>query len=349
MDLSIIIPLYNCEQHLPTTFKVLESQEIFNPNIMKAEIILIDDESTDNTLLLAKEFQSKHTNVSVISKKNEGQHIARNIGLDMASGEYIYMMDDDDIMHPGCLKQFLSYAIREKPDVFIFRWKAINPDDINKILSSDTYTDNNHITFNGCGDNFIIQTEGLISQYPIWNKLFRRDFINQFNIRFNKSVIFGEDVAFVWTTFLSAKTVIVVDKIGYYWINNPHNCTNTTNKDKDRGNKRNLSKEQLALCLKELLTKQTGASQKVRDLLAATTDLFLFGYWLFRLKVGCNNIESDSHLERQKDWGIYPISTPFPKTFFAQGYKNLLFRVLWFIISREYLLKACIRFRNVLL
>ena len=81
MDLSIIIPLYNCENYLPLTFRVLESQELFHNKDINAEIILVDDGSMDNTLSLAKKFQSERSNVTVIPNSHKGLSETRNVGL----------------------------------------------------------------------------------------------------------------------------------------------------------------------------------------------------------------------------------------------------------------------------
>lgn len=91
--LSIIIPAYNVENYI---VRCLSS--IYQPNSDESrfEVLVIDDGSTDNTLLVANEFSSSHSNIRVIHKPNGGVSTARNIGLDKSIGKYIMFVDADD-------------------------------------------------------------------------------------------------------------------------------------------------------------------------------------------------------------------------------------------------------------
>ena len=88
---SIIIPVYNVEQYLP---KCLDS--IINQTLKDIEIICINDGSIDNSLSILKEYASKDDRIIIIDKENEGQGIARNLGIKKAKGKYIGFVDPDD-------------------------------------------------------------------------------------------------------------------------------------------------------------------------------------------------------------------------------------------------------------
>ncbi len=94
---SVIIPAYNSEKWLKSSVSSALSQ-----TWSKKEIIIIDDGSSDNTLKLAKEFES--SSVKVISQKNKGASSARNSGLQIAQGDFIQWLDADDILAPDKLK-----------------------------------------------------------------------------------------------------------------------------------------------------------------------------------------------------------------------------------------------------
>ncbi|WP_051534663.1 glycosyltransferase family 2 protein [Deefgea rivuli] len=88
---SIIVPIYNVEQYLDKCILSIRNQSFDN-----FELLLIDDGSTDNSLMIAQEHAKSDSRIQVVSKINEGQGLARNAGLRMASGDYIMFVDSDD-------------------------------------------------------------------------------------------------------------------------------------------------------------------------------------------------------------------------------------------------------------
>lgn len=93
MKLSIIIPVYNVERYLR---QCLES--CLNQDVPKSqyEVIIVNDGSPDNSQAIIDEYSSKYDNVRVLKKKNGGLSSARNAGLNIASGDYIWFVDSDD-------------------------------------------------------------------------------------------------------------------------------------------------------------------------------------------------------------------------------------------------------------
>ena len=100
IKISIIIPVYNTEKYLK---KCLDS--IINQTLKSLEIICIDDCSTDNCLHILKEYQLKDNRIKIIEQKeNKGQGVARNLGLNIAEGEYIMFLDPDDWLELNALE-----------------------------------------------------------------------------------------------------------------------------------------------------------------------------------------------------------------------------------------------------
>ncbi len=96
MLLSIIIPAYNVEKYIVGCLDSCLAQDIED-----MEVIVVDDGSTDRTTALLQQYASQHGNVRVVSQSNQGQSVARNRAIEMAQGEYIYMVDADDKMMEG--------------------------------------------------------------------------------------------------------------------------------------------------------------------------------------------------------------------------------------------------------
>lgn len=126
---SVVMAIYNAEEYLQEALDSLVDQTLeFKDNI---QLVLVDDESTDNSLAIAEEFEKLYPdNVKVLKQKNQGQSAARNLGLKYATGELINFMDSDDIFDKKAFQTtWENYS--ENPDVLVFkakinRFEAIN-------------------------------------------------------------------------------------------------------------------------------------------------------------------------------------------------------------------------------
>ena len=88
---SIIVPVYNTEQFLPSCIESILAQDYKN-----IEIVLINDGSKDKSLDICKEYSQKHYNIIFIDKENTGQADSRYVGYRRSSGDYIFCVDSDD-------------------------------------------------------------------------------------------------------------------------------------------------------------------------------------------------------------------------------------------------------------
>ena len=102
--ISFIIPIYNAEQYLAQCIESIIAQR----GAYSLEIILIDDESTDNSLAIAQAYAGKDSRVIVLTHAHAGQSAARNLGLHHAKGEYIAFVDADDYLAPDWCQQHIE-------------------------------------------------------------------------------------------------------------------------------------------------------------------------------------------------------------------------------------------------
>lgn len=105
---SIIIPLYNAEKYIKETINAALQQTWPNK-----EIIIIDDGSTDNSLVIIRQFESQH--VKIFTQKNQGASAARNHGLQLAKGKYIQFLDADDLLNTNKIEAQLE-LLADYPD-----------------------------------------------------------------------------------------------------------------------------------------------------------------------------------------------------------------------------------------
>jgi len=112
--ISIVIPIFNVAAYLPQCMKSVLSQSVEGQEL---EIILVDDGSTDECPVLCDEYVQQDTRVRVIHKKNGGLSDARNAGMRVAQGEWIFFLDSDDWLAPDAIKKLYTFAIENSCDV----------------------------------------------------------------------------------------------------------------------------------------------------------------------------------------------------------------------------------------
>ena len=112
---SVIIPVYNTAPYLR---KALDS--ICNQTLKELEIIIIDDGSTDESSLIINEYAQKDSRIHIYQQPNQGQGVARNLGLSHASGEHIYFMDSDDILQNNALEICYNKCVNNQLDFVLF-------------------------------------------------------------------------------------------------------------------------------------------------------------------------------------------------------------------------------------
>ena len=109
---TIIVPVYNTQQYLKECFDSIVAQTYKN-----IEVIIVDDGSTDNSLSICEEYESKYNNIRVIHKENGGGGSARNVALEIATGDYIIFVDSDDWILPTAAEHLVQLTEKYNADV----------------------------------------------------------------------------------------------------------------------------------------------------------------------------------------------------------------------------------------
>lgn len=180
MKLSIIIPVYHTQD---TLARCIDS--ILQQSFIDYEIILVDDESPDESPMLCDKYAQKHENIKVIHKRNGGLSDARNAGIEKAKGEYITFIDSDDAMQKGSLLPLMK-ELDQHPNVDILEypiWERLGHSTREHLLTFSPYTYDNP-------SEYWLSEDGFKHTYAC-NKIFRRTLFDY--IRFPKGKNF-EDV-----------------------------------------------------------------------------------------------------------------------------------------------------------
>ncbi len=185
--ISVIIPVYNSEQFL---VQCLES--VVGQVYRELEIICIDDGSTDGSLEILNCFQQREQRIKVVCQLNRGVSVARNRGLELASGDFCYFLDSDDFLEPTALGKMVHRAKLDESDlVLVDYYKFVNSDkkSIERMYS------------------LCPTRKEPIILHTAWSYLFRRALITPFpEAKFPENISQGEDSVFsLLLMFLAAR------------------------------------------------------------------------------------------------------------------------------------------------
>ena len=207
---SIIVPIYNVEKYLPRCLDSLSGQTFCD-----FEAILVDDGSTDKSGEIADARAAADSRFRVIHKENGGLSSARNAGLDTARGRYIYFADSDDFVEPGLLERVVP-LMDAGWDMVVFG------------VSQDYSTDTVLTSFKE--KEFIQDQDEEIwatirryirarFRYEVWNKVFRRDIIEEKGLRFaDNREIFSEDIYFFLCYVPHITRIIRIPDVFYHYV-----------------------------------------------------------------------------------------------------------------------------------
>ena len=209
--ITIIIPIYNAGKHLENTINSVINQSL---NFKNIELILVDDNSSDDSRKIIKEYSDKHANICpfYLDENHGFPGFARNVGLKNAHADYIMFLDNDDEYDMDMCKNLYEAITEENADIACCN--RITVDFINETKNSITYK-------NGTvkDDKIIINGEDILffENISIWNKIYKHEIIERNDIKLLEKTT-ADDFAFVIEYFLkSAKMVYLNNYYGYRW------------------------------------------------------------------------------------------------------------------------------------
>ncbi|GGH23066.1 glycosyltransferase family 2 protein [Sphingobacterium alkalisoli] len=161
VEVSVVMPVYNTADFLQ---EAIES--VLNQSLQDLELILVNDGSTDESDLICKAFTLKDQRIKYLDQENSGVSIARNKGLEMARGEYVFFMDSDDTIDKGFIKSSYDTAKRNNSDLVVI------------------------------GDYFCKRFQK-VRVLSTWAQMLRMDFLRKYpEVRFPENIQPGEDGVF---------------------------------------------------------------------------------------------------------------------------------------------------------
>jgi glycosyltransferase involved in cell wall biosynthesis len=187
--LSIIIPVYNAEPYLKACLDSIEGNSCAD-----WECILVDDGSTDNSPSICNLYSAKDNRFKVSHITNGGPSKARNVGLDIAQGEYISFIDSDDWVDENYVDLALS-SITDA-DVLFFGLKKVAPNGKIQVCAPQSGFASNQVSIELLLNSLLVNTERCAYFGFSVNKVFKRQIIDFSSIRFNENIRIREDELF---------------------------------------------------------------------------------------------------------------------------------------------------------
>lgn len=214
MFLSFIVPVYNTEKYLAECLDSLLEQDIPKEDY---EILCVNDGSTDGSLRILHEYARVHPNIVVVDQDNGGVGSARNTGLEIASGDYIWFVDADDMVHPNilsCLFEILKDHSYDHLRIGTYTFDGALNENEKAAIENGTLSVNSHYY-----------------DSSVWGCLMKRKFCKLHNCRFHyRDISHGEDTLFMYEFVSKHPKSLIFDKPTYLYRKRPDSATTSTDK-----------------------------------------------------------------------------------------------------------------------
>jgi glycosyltransferase involved in cell wall biosynthesis len=186
--LSVILPVYNVEDYLERCIRTLEEQDI--PR-QEYEIIVVNDGSPDNSREIVIRLMEEFSNIVFIEQENRGVSMARNAGIDSATGTYVLFIDPDDYVLPNTFGNILQQVIQHKAEVAFLGYFFLG--NKGEKIAEVLHPEFRGKVFNGIDAYFLSRGDGKVDPDRAWAILFNRTFIQTKNLLFTPKIPYLED------------------------------------------------------------------------------------------------------------------------------------------------------------
>jgi len=295
MKLSIIIPLYNSENYISLCLDSIFSQDISKEDF---EVIIINDESTDGSLSILNEYASRYSNLNIYSQKNQGASIARNKGIDIAKGKYLYFIDSDDYIAENTLGVLMNDL---NDDIDLLAFKTVHIKNLNSKVSKER-------EFALDLQREIISGAEFIARYGFKDEIgwyiVKKEFLLSSNLFFLHGKML-EDISFNISLLTQVRKVIFIPLDVYRYVCRPNSVM--TRKSALHNVKMILDYERVVLELEKVIQHFKTIEKETSTKLREKQKIYHFFLFTRLIRSGISVKEISSKLDYYKKIGLYPL------------------------------------------
>ena len=255
--ISIIVPVYNVEKYIDKCLQSLTQQTHKN-----LEIMLIDDGSPDNSGKICDEWAKKDNRIKVIHKENGGVSSARNLGLEVVTGEYVAFVDPDDYVDLTMYEKMLKSATENNSDMVLCGFKYVFEDGSEKLLVETNLNKVNsgdflkyYLTAHPYTKNNVVYTDNIMG--GVCRSLIKKEAIGETRFPILK---IAEDFIFTLKLFQKNINVSVVNEDLYCYLQRQTSAIH--NFDKNKITQRLKSFNEISLLVKDKVSAEVLAGFK---------------------------------------------------------------------------------------
>ena len=206
---SVILPIYNVEKYLRRCLDSLLCQTFTD-----FEAICVNDGSPDKSLYILEEYASKDHRIKIVTQENQGLSMARNNGLKVAKGDYIYFLDSDDAIHQQLLEIAYHFASKHDADMVCFGYEK---SDGIEYASKNINIENLKYKVTDKPLNLALSNSKFRIPFNVWTKFYKKELLD--GIEFIQGILY-EDYPHTYAILAkSPKTVSIDAKLYYYTLN----------------------------------------------------------------------------------------------------------------------------------
>lgn len=202
------MPVYNVEKYLEQSLSSILSQSYSD-----IELIIINDGSDDTSDRIIQSYIKKDRRIKYLYKKNEGVSSARNLALNLASGQYVFFMDADDVLEANSLERLMFHIKHDKPDMLFFGYIMDSLKTGKKIVKAPSK--NIYLTRKEFIRNFD-EIESQVDINSLWNKAYNLNFLKRIGVQFPQMTV-GEDALFNYYCFKNIKNIKMINEVYYHY------------------------------------------------------------------------------------------------------------------------------------
>ena len=208
---SVIMPAYNSEKYIGKSIESVLAQDY-----EKFELIIVDDGSKDGTKSIAEQYAKNDIRIKLLEQANQGVSVARNKGLDTATGEYVAFLDSDDLWDADNLSVMVQAAECTKSGFVCASMDIINADGT-KQKANTAYKDGELM-------DFVTNNNEIRFFWGIGSVIIRRDILEKYHIRFDRGIAIMEDIGFYIKIF-SVTNLKAVPRVMAHYCKHDNSAT----------------------------------------------------------------------------------------------------------------------------